>query len=147
VKVIYLLDVNVLFSLAFDGHSMHRRSAEWIDRQSECHFGICRLAQMGLLRLLANDHAMLGEPLNALGAWSVYDQIREDERFVELDEPPLLELRWREIGVGLGRPGVETDTYLAAFAVESGIALASFDRGFERFLSNGLQFVDLSASG
>ena len=67
-------------------------------------------------------------------AWSVYDRILADERFVFRSEPANLEPLMRRLTqANTPSPKLWQDAFLAAFALASGLHLATFDRGFQQF--------------
>ena len=71
------------------------------------------------------------EVMTQAEAWNAYDQWKQDERIVFLDEPPNVESTFR----GLSRRSLPSsknwaDAYLAAFAEVSGMYFVTFDRGF-----------------
>src|SRR5579875_2631868 len=91
---------------------------------------MCRIAQMGLLRLLSNP-AVLGEDVIARSeAWRVADAFLADPRVTWSDEPAGLEQAWRAFSGRDDRSHKPwTDDYLAAFAQAGGMTLATTDRG------------------
>ena len=131
----YLADVNVLVALLHARHSGSRRAVAWLTEQEEPGaIHLCRVVQMGVLRVLTNRAWMKEEVLSAADVWRAWDTLLSDDRFAEVGEPRELELVWRKITRGF-EPGrcAETDSYLAAFAVAAGYQFVSFDRGLERF--------------
>lgn len=93
----HLPDVNFWLALAFQAHAHHPSASTWMqsaERQSCC---ICRITQMGFLRLATNPKAMLQDTLTMHDAWRVYDQIYSDERVVYADEPADIEVPWRTL--------------------------------------------------
>ena len=58
-----LVDVNVWLALLVRQHEHHRLARKWFDTLTAGEGGLCRLVQLGLMRLLANrtimgDHAI-----------------------------------------------------------------------------------------
>lgn len=122
----YLPDVNVLLALVFEVHQHHRSAAEWVQDAEECH--VCRITQSGLLQLSTNSSLLKEEALTLAEAWSVYDTLMEDERFVFSREPLGTEHYWRRLTtVEQYSPKVWTDRYLAAFAIAGSMTLVTFD--------------------
>ena len=74
-----LLDVGVWLAVAWRGHIHHRDGAAWFDETSE-DLVLCRMTQMGLLRLLSSPAVMGIEVLTRAQAWQVIDALRRDER-------------------------------------------------------------------
>ena len=113
-----LCDVNVLLALVTDRHALHGLAVRWAESVPAGEVVLCRVVQMGLLRLLNNPAVMREEVLNTIGCWSVWHRLLEDERFRYVVEEPLV-LTWPS-SVSLQdepfSPGVWTDAYLAAYA-------------------------------
>lgn len=130
-----LVDVNVVFPLLYAGHEHSARASRWLEREAkERQVLLCRIVQMGTLRLLTNARLMKDESLSPHEAWEVWDSLWTDPRFARVDEPPRLERTWRALARDLPRGGsADTDSYLAAFALAGGYRLVTFDRGFRRF--------------
>ena len=133
-----LIDVNVLIALL---HERHRHSADavrWLGRQIAGSILVCRVAQMGALRVLTQAVVMKEDVVSAVEFWQGWERLAADERFSFVEEPLALEETWREIthGFAKGR-SAGTDTYLAAFARAGGWPLVTFDRGIAEFV--GLQ--------
>jgi predicted nucleic acid-binding protein len=65
-------------------------------------------------------------------AWQAYDRWLTDGRVIFLDEPPNLDPAFRALSRH-HRPSPKTwaDSYLAAFAITSGLRFVTFDRAFE----------------
>jgi len=130
-----LVDVNVLFALVNERHAFHRRACGWLDAQEAgWRIGICRLAQMGLLRLLCNAAAMHGDPLTLPQAWKVYADLIGVPGLVFVHEPYGFQAEW----IGLcqpyvASPKVVSDAYLAAIAIRLKRPLATFDEDFLNF--------------
>lgn len=116
-------------------HAHCRSATAWLDRQERVgSVGICRLAQMGALRILTRSALMKEDVLSPEQFWSGWARMVRDDRLVWLDEPRGLEPVWREVTLALERGQcAETDTYFAAFARTMGSTLVTFDRGFRRF--------------
>lgn len=126
-----LLDVGVWLAAAWSGHVHHPRAAAWFDKQTG-DILLCRVTQMGLLRLLSNP-AVMGEDLRTRGeAWKVIDTLRGDDRVQWVSEPVQLEQAWRAISArDDDSHKLWTDDYLAAFAQAAGLALVTLDKRFE----------------
>lgn len=130
----YLADVNFLVALLHAKHAHSARAVDWLDSQDELRsIGLCRVAQMGTLRVLTNPSWLGDEVLPAAEVWQGWDRLVTDERFVRVEEPPKLEAEWRRwtSSFAAGRC-VETDIYLATFARAGGYRVLTFDRGFGR---------------
>ncbi|MGH3657463.1 MAG: TA system VapC family ribonuclease toxin [Micromonosporaceae bacterium] len=127
-----LLDVGVWLAAAWADHQFHSRVRDWLSDRTE-NLAMCRVAQMGVLRLLSTPAVMGTQVLSRAEAWMAVDRLRDDDRVGWALEPPNLEPVWRAISA---RPDnshrLWTDDYLAAFAQVSGMTLATLDRGFKR---------------
>lgn len=138
-----LADVNVWLATVVEPHPEHDHAVSWwrndvLPARSTVFF--CRITQLGLLRLLSN-HAVMGPARRTPAqAWHDYDQLLRQQPVAFLAEPEGLDRRIRSHTVG-HQPSASlwTDSYLAAFAQEASVTLATFDRGFRRF--EGLDFM------
>ena len=77
---IFLPDVNVWVALASRRHVHSFLCGRWLDTIQADGAVYCRVTQMGLLRLLTNQHVMGSDVLNSRDAWRVYRAILADER-------------------------------------------------------------------
>jgi toxin-antitoxin system PIN domain toxin len=131
----YLADVNFLIALLHARHSLSERAVAWLGRQEQAgSILLCRVAQMGVLRILTNPTWLKGEVLSAAAAWDAWNLLLTDHRFTSIQEPAGIESEWRLLtqDFAAGRHA-GTDTYLAAFARAGGYSLLTFDRGFHQF--------------
>ena len=124
----FLPDVNVLLAPAFEAHQHHRAAVRWFDSVGDGEARLCRVTQSGFLRLASNPALFGDEVLTLSEAWSCYDRLTEDTRFMFGLEPVGLEHYWRRLTVsGAYSPKVWTDRYLAAFAITGGLRVVTFD--------------------
>lgn len=127
-----LLDVGVWLAAIWGGHVHHPRVAAWFGNQTG-DLRLCRVTQMGLLRLLSNRAVMRDDVLSRADVWRVIDRLRADDRIQWAGEPAQLEQAWRAISAHDDNSHkLWTDDYLAAFAQAAGLALVTLDTGFER---------------
>ncbi len=129
-----LVDVNVWLALLVRQHEHHRLARKWFDTLTAGEAGLCRLVQLGLMRLLANRTIMGDHAIPAAEAWTLIEALLEDERVDFVPEPPELS----SILPALLRYPIPTgklvaDAYLAAFAIGSSRRLVTLDRGFKQF--------------
>jgi uncharacterized protein len=138
-----LVDVNVVFALVNERHAFHQRACAWLDAQEAgFRIGICRLAQMGLLRLLSNAAAMDGDPLTLPQAWKVYADLISDPGIRFIPEPDAFQREWISLCQPYGAsPKVVSDAYLAAIAIRLKRPLATFDQDFRKF--HGLSVIPI----
>lgn len=127
-----LLDVNVWVAAVTDRHVHHPVVLDWLSRQT-ADLAMCRITQMGVLRLLSNPSSMRVDVVTRAEAWAVIDQLRADDRVRWVSEPSNLEQVWRAISAREDDSHrLWTDDYLAAFAQAAGSTLVTLDRDFAR---------------
>jgi toxin-antitoxin system PIN domain toxin len=93
----------------------------------------CRFTQISLLRLLTTAAVMdADEVMTQAEAWGVFDQWKQDDRILFLEEPPNIEAIFRAFSRA-SQPNSKNwaDAYLAAFAVKSEMLFVTFDRAFQ----------------
>ena len=122
-----LLDVGPLLALTWDGHAAHERSQTWLE-SAPAPLRVCRVAAMGLLRLLTIPAVLESDVLTRRQAWSTIDRLLSDERFIWCDEPTGLAEEFRRLSATDDHSHkLWTDDYLAAFALASSISLTTLD--------------------
>jgi toxin-antitoxin system PIN domain toxin len=136
-----LADIDFVIALIYQNHP-HSKIA--ISRLAGFRvpksIAVCRVVEMGVLRLLTNRSVMGGEVLSASDAWTHIDRLLADYRFIYADEPQDLEARWRHVRQTISTGSLAgTDAYLAAFALAADLSIVSFDKGMARF--EGLKAV------
>jgi toxin-antitoxin system PIN domain toxin len=138
-----LVDVNILIAFLHARHSQSPAAVNWLERQVELHSVlICRVAQMGALRLLSHPVVMKGDVLSADEFWKGWDRMMEDDRFSLVAEPEGFDRVWRQTTSKLAKgKNVETDAYLAAFARAGNWKLVTLDRGCHRFTDTQLEIL------
>lgn len=131
----YLADVNFLVALLHSRHVHASRAAAWLESLGAAdRVGICRVAQLGVLRVLTNRTWLAEDVLRAGEVWAAWDLLLADDRFLFLPEPANLESEWRRLTAAFRKGRMaETDAYLAAFARAGGLRILTFDRGFRDF--------------
>ncbi len=106
----------------------------WFKEREADSVAICRITQMGLLRLLTNAKVLPVTACSVPRAWEVVNELQSDMRVFFETEPLDIERIWSAL---MNRPGVGasswTDAYLAAFAHCHNYELVTFDRGFRRW--------------
>ncbi len=138
-----LVDVNVLVALMHARHVHSAAAVRWLAGLDDPGaVAICRVSQMGVLRILTHPSAMKDEVKSASEFWTGWDRLIGDERFSLVGEPAGLQKAWRAVTTELprGMPA-DTDCYLAAFAIAGGHSLVSFDRGMRRFAGIDLMIL------
>jgi toxin-antitoxin system PIN domain toxin len=138
----YLPDINVWIALTVAEHVQHSVAKRWFDTTADDTVVLCRVTQMGFLRLLTNVHVMAQDVFTAEQAWHLLEQLGQDDRVVFVPEPPAIDQRWRAMTAG-HKSGTNfwTDTYLAAFAQISDYTFVTFDRGFKKHKRLSMQLL------
>jgi hypothetical protein len=67
-----LCDVNLLLALVIDKHTHHAAAVGWLQGKAAGEARICRLTQIGLLRLLNSPAVMQDDVLDTVGSWEVW---------------------------------------------------------------------------
>ena len=118
-----LCDVNFLVAMCHRSHQHHAAAKAWLDGGgADQGIVLCRVSQLGMLRLLTNPAIMQGEVCTTDEAWETHDTLMRDSRFSFREEPFGLQAKLREFTRGFSfSPKLWQDAYLAAFAVNSGI--------------------------
>lgn len=140
-----LADVNVWLATIVESHPHHRRAIDWWQGRvigTDHTVYLCRVTQLGLLRLLTNSHVMGARVRDAGRAWDLVDAVAAQGPVGFLDEPVALEPALRALTTAQpSSPELWTDAYLAAFARTAGTRLTTFDRGFRRFAGLDLELL------
>ncbi|MDB5319697.1 MAG: putative ribonuclease VapC41 [Phycisphaerales bacterium] len=78
-------------------------------------------------------------PLTNAEAIDYLDNVHRDPAVAHADEPPQTRALWLRLAAApLVSPNVWMDAYLAAFAIALGAQFVTFDRAFERYVTDGL---------
>jgi uncharacterized protein len=137
-----LVDVNVLLALVVPRHDHHRIVLRWFDEAAAGQAGLCRFAQVALIRLLANRSVMGDYVVPASGGWRLVDQLLLDERVEFISEPAAIDSvlpKLLQQKVPSGK--LVGDAYLAAFAIASARQLVTLDAGFRSFRGLELHLI------
>ncbi len=137
------VDVNVLVALFHERHQFSERAIDWLNTQdAHASIAICRVVQLGVLRILTRPSIMKQDVLSAKTFWRGWDKLMVDDRFALVDEPPSLSQTWRALSTSFPKGQcAETDVYLAAFAIARGDTLISFDAGFKKFANLSFELL------
>jgi toxin-antitoxin system PIN domain toxin len=129
-----LPDVNLLLALVAAGHTHHAAAREWFETRESDSVAVCRVTQMGLLRLLTNPRVLPSGVYSIDRAWDIANEVLADRRVFFEYEPPELDGVWislmRHKSAGSNS---WTDAYLAAFARQCDFEMVTFDHGFSRW--------------
>jgi hypothetical protein len=130
-----LPDVNILLAVVAEGHTHHRSAREWFGTRADESVAICRVTQMGLLRLLTNPKVLPSGVCSIQRAWDISNEILADKRVFFESEPLGLETAWAAMMQHpAARSSSWTDAYLAAFAQQHNYEMVTFDRDFQRWV-------------
>lgn len=125
-------DLNVWLALSDAGHSHAADARQWLDQlPQDCTLLFSRYTQLGLLRLLTNSAVMGDYALTVQGGWMVYDRWLDDPRVQFHPEPRQIDAAFRLATEPFSRQRASKsvgDSYLLAFAKESGATLVTFDK-------------------
>lgn len=140
---ICLPDVNFWLALVSARHIHNSIAVQWFAQLGVADAAMCRITQMGLLRLLTNARVMGADVIGQSAAWDVYLQLMSDSRVRFLSEPADIEAAWRKL-TRKAHPAtnVWTDAYLLAFADLSELQVVTFDQAFRRLA--GSRAVELN---
>lgn len=126
-------DVNFWLALVSRRHAHNDVAVRWFGRLGADEAVMCRVTQMGLLRLLTNARVMGNDAIGQNAAWDVYLRLMSDSRLRFLPEPAGLEAAWRRLTRrAQASPNTWTDAYLLAFAETSDLQVITFDQAFRR---------------
>ena len=127
----YLADINVWVAIAHQAHVHHEPARDWFHSLGPDELFLCRLTQMGLLRLLTNHHVLGDQVKSQTEAWKVLDEFCRNARVQYIDEPGGVTGVFRQLTQGqLPSSKAWPDAYLGAVAVRSGLTVATFDKDF-----------------
>jgi toxin-antitoxin system PIN domain toxin len=130
-----LPDINVLLPLSYGAHVHHAAAVAWLDTvQEDGELVLCRVSQLGLLRLLNNPVAMGADAQCGTEVWKTWEALLADQRFRLADEPEGFNAHFRALSAEFAhQPKRWQDAYLAAFAIAADIEIVTFDAGFRSF--------------
>jgi toxin-antitoxin system PIN domain toxin len=132
----YLLDVNVLISLAWPEHGQHALVRRWFAHHSSKGWATCPMVQAGFVRILSNPgfsrrSVSVQEAIQGLGI-SLQDNAHQfwPDSIPFADAVRVLKRRIT------GHQQIK-DAYLVALAMHNRGKLATLDRGIEQFAPAG----------
>lgn len=132
----FLLDVNVLISLAWPDHTLHSTARQWFDKNRAYGWATCPLVQAGFVRIVSNPvfssrSVSVQEAIEALHV-SLQDTAHQfwPDSISFSDAMSLLRVKVT------GHRQV-TDSYLVALAIQNRGKLATLDRGIAKFAPAG----------
>ncbi|MBL8377618.1 MAG: PIN domain-containing protein [Burkholderiales bacterium] len=145
-----LFDTNVWLAAFFRAHPGHKTAQRRLtEATAAVPAALCRQTQLSFLRLVSTPALLAAydvagfankDAVAVLHAFTAMPNVRT------FDEAPGTNESWlRLAAVNTASPKVWMDAYLAAFAITSGLALATFDTDFRNFVGAGLDLEVLVA--
>jgi toxin-antitoxin system PIN domain toxin len=129
-----LPDINFWIALSFKTHVHHGSAKAWMQQAGKQSCCLCRVTQMGFLRLVTNPKVLRGDAVSMAQAWCACDELISDERVVFAEEPEGIEAAWRSLTQRQTfSPNLWSDAYLAAFAHAADFAVVTFDKAFAQY--------------
>lgn len=137
-----LADVNVLLPLLVRHHIHHEVALHWFNDLIAGQAVLCRFVQLALIRLLGNSSIMGEYAISASAAWSLIEELMEDERMEFTAEPALLDsVLPKLLKYAVPTNKLVGDAYLAAFSIAAQMRLTTIDKGFGQFREVDLQLL------
>lgn len=127
VRVVWLLDVNVLIALTHSSHVHHTVAHQWFAARSPRCWATCAMTQLGFVRV--SSHAGIGQgmmPAQALQALAAMTALDTHEYWIEAPGP--LDLPGFDSPALVGHRQV-SDAWLLGLAAQRQQVLATLDRG------------------
>lgn len=144
-----LFDTNVWIAAIFPTHRFHRQAQATLQEQTPANPAVfCRSTEQSFLRL-ASTEALL-QVYGAVGltnrhALVVLADLLALPQVCEREEPPGTAALWHRLASrNTASPKVWMDAYLAAFAIEGGLGMASLDHDLKAFERHGLNLILLN---
>jgi toxin-antitoxin system PIN domain toxin len=129
-----LPDVNFWIAISFQSHVHHASAKAWMQQAGKQSCCLCRVTQMGFLRLVTNPKVLRGDAVSMAQAWRAFDELISDERVAFAEEPEGIEAAWRSLTQHQTfSPNVWSDAYLAAFAQAADFEVVTFDKGLKQY--------------
>ena len=82
-----LVDVNVWLAVVVVQHVHHGLAMRWFESLEAGEAGMCRIVQLGLVRLLANPSAIGNDAVSVSAAWRIAEKLLGDARVEFVSEP------------------------------------------------------------
>lgn len=139
-----LLDTNLWIALTLDTHPGHGLATAWHATSSLGRGSLlfCRHTELSFLRLTTQEATMLAfgkKPFSNTEATRFLASVQADPTVATAAEAPGTKELWLKLAAsGTASPKVWMDAFLAAFAIQSGADLLTFDKGFRKFEKAGL---------
>ena len=120
--------MNVLLALAAHEHVHSAIARRWWNSH-EGGIALCRISQLGLLRLLTTAAVMGDKPLSLDRSWQIYDGLLAGDRVVFVYERPEIDAVFRARAAGdAASPKLWADAWMLSMAHTAGGVLVTFDK-------------------
>lgn len=124
----YLVDVNVLVALSLDTHPYVKPVKEWYEREDRPCLQVCRIVQLGFLRVLTTEAAAGAGTLTNKAALDLCSKLLKQGLIKNQSEPRSIDSYFAE-RASFNRPSPKrwSDAYLSAFAAAADLRLVTCD--------------------
>jgi len=132
-----LLDNNILINAIRSEARHHRTAKEWLEDALNRGqpIRLLPMVEAGFLRVITHPK-IFASPTAPVEAWAFLETLCSAPCVEIAPWTPACRARWARLCTDLDLRGNEcNDAMLAAVAIERGLRLVTFDRGFERFPS------------
>ena len=134
-----LPDINVWLALLNPQHVHHAAAAAYWETAASPRIFLCRITQLGILRLTTNKAVMGGTPYTVTQAWAALQSlVGLPEVGFQADVEGVDDTMRQFTRQAQFRVADWTDAYLAALAMRAHLRVVTFDRGFLQFAGVGL---------
>lgn len=130
----YMADVNVLVALSLAAHPHAIAVHEWYQHERKPCLQVCRLVQLGFLRVLTTQSVAGTGTLTNSAAFNLYSRLLRQDLLKFHSEPVALDtLLADRASLNRSSPKVWADAYLSAFASHARLRLVTFDRALASY--------------
>jgi toxin-antitoxin system PIN domain toxin len=140
----HLCDSNVWLALVVMSHPHHIKARSWAETLPHTdRLVFSRATQQSFLRLLTTEAWMKEETQTNANALKILRELQINPLVeVLLPEPEGLEkIWWKLAGLPEKSPKIWMDAYLSSFAISQRLRFVTFDKGFRRYVKNGLDLL------
>ena len=135
----YLPDVNVLVALSLEGHPHGIAARTWFEQQNSPCLRVCRVVQLGFLRILTIEAAAGSGTLSNRRAWALQSKLTRHGLVEFVAEPASLDDYFVDrVLLERSSPKRWNDAYLSAFSEASGLRLVTFDRALASYTRHSI---------
>ena len=115
----YLLDVNVLIALAYEGHVFHAAANRWADGRQ---LATCSVSEIGLVRVLCN---LPEADFSVADGRRVLAKMKHERGMIQFSD----DCSAQDLAAWVKQPRQVTDGHLCNVAGRHKATLATFDQG------------------